>query len=407
MISFLRTASPRALTISAAAAVALLVGGPVIATGAGGNSTRPEPKPLAQALADAAAPKTFDGVTARISFTNNLLDSVDMGMSPSPLLGSGTGRLWASADGKVRIELQSNSGGGDVQMVADNNQAWMTMGDGSTVYRTVGTAKDKAYPKGRDEKRTPLTVKSIETAIKSIAGDVTISDPSPDNVGGQPAYTVTISPVDTSGLLAGARVSWAASNGAPLAIAFLAKGESDPVMDLRATDVTFGPVDASVFTMKPPSGAKITDLNLNQLAAKAKAQEAKGKASRGLKREKPVTGLARVQASVSFKITAPTSLAGLDRSNVVLIGKGRKAAVAVTFGTGMNSIAVIERPVEGKKTSKDDSGFELPTKQIAGLTVTELGTPLGSLAEFERGGVAFTVLGSVPLSKLESAVAGL
>jgi len=407
VIRFLRTASPKALTISAAAAVALLVAGPVIATGAGTDSSRPEPKPLAQALAGAAAPKTFDGVTARISFTNRLLDSVDMGMSPSPLLGSGTGRLWASADGKVRIELQSNSGGGDVQMVADNNQVWMTMGDGSTVYRTVGTAKDKAYPKRRDEKRTPLTVKSIQTAIKSIAGDVTISDPSPDNVGGQPAYTVTISPVDTSGLLAGARVSWASSNGAPLAIAILAKGQSDPVLDMRATDVTFGPVDASVFNMKPPAGAKITDVNLNELAAKAKAQEAKGKASQKLKRGKPVTGLAPVQASVSFRITAPAKLAGLDRSNVVLMGKGKKAAVAVTYGTGMNSIAVIQRPVEGKKAPADSSGFQLPTKQIAGLTVTELGTPLGAVAEFERSGVAYTVIGSVPLSNLESAIAGL
>jgi hypothetical protein len=131
------------------------------------------------------------------------------------------------------------------------------------------------------------------------------------------------------------------------------------------------------------------------------------KASRKLKRGKPVTGLVPVQASVSFKITAPAKLAGLDRSNVVLMGKGKKAAVAVTYGTGMNSIAVIQRPVEGKKKPKDGSGFELPTKQIAGLTVTELGTPLGAVAEFERSGVAYTVIGSVPLSNLESALAGL
>jgi len=378
-----------------------------MATGAGSNSARPTPKPLAQALADAAVPKTFDGVTARISFTNRLLDSVDMGMSPSPLLGSGTGRLWASPDGKVRVELQSNSGGGDVQLLADGNQVWVTMGDGSTVYRAVSDGKLGSDSKHPADKHTPLTVKSIETAIKSIAGDVTISDPSPDSIGGQPAYTVTISPVDSSGLLAGARVSWAASNGSPLAIAILAKGQSDPVMDLRATDVTFGPVEASVFEIKPPAGAKVTDVNLNQLAGKAKTKAAKGRSLSKLKRDKPVTGLAPVQASVGFKISAPATLAGLDRSNVVLIGKDKKAAVAVTYGTGMNSIAVIERPVDKKKATSDTNGLQLPTKQIAGITVTELGTSLGAVAEFERGGIAFTLLGSVPLSNLESAVAGL
>jgi len=406
MISFLRTASPRALTISAVAAVSLLVAGPVIATGAGRDSSRPAAKPLAQALVDSTAPTTFDGVTARVSFSNRLLDSVDRGEGASPLLGSGTGRLWASADGKVRVELQSSAGSGDVQLVADGKQAWVTMGDGSTVYRATWSGKpDPAESKA--EKRMPLTVQSIETAIKSVAGEVKVSDPVPDNVGGQPAYTVTIAPVDTSGLLAGVRVSWDSANGAPLAIAILAKGQTDPVLDLHATDVSFGPVDPSVFAIQPPAGAKITDVNLNDLAAKAKAEEAKAKGSRKAARAKAVTGLAAVQAAVGFKITAPAALGGLDRSNVVLIGKGSKAAVAVTYGTGMNAIAVIQRPASTKKAAADQSGIQLPTKQIGGVTVTEFGTALGAVAQFSRGGVEFTVLGSVPLSTVESAIAGL
>jgi len=329
-----------------------------------------------------------------------------MGEGASPLLGSGTGRLWASADGKVRVELQSSAGGGDVQLVADGKQAWVTMGDGSTVYRATWNGKpDPAETKA--EKRMPLTVKSIKTAIKSVAGEVKISDPVPDNVGGQAAYTVTITPVDTSGLFAGVRLSWGSANGAPLAIAILAKGQTDPVLDLHATDVSFGPVDPSVFAIQPPAGAKITDVNLNDLAAKAKAEKAKAKGSRKATRAKPVTGLDAVQAAVGFKITAPASLGGLDRSNVVLIGKGSKAAAAVTYGTGMNAVAVIQRPASTKKAAADQSGIQLPTKQIGGLTVTEFGTALGAVAQFSRGGVEFTVLGSVPLSTVESAIAGL
>lgn len=407
MIRFLRTASPKALALSAAVATALLVAAPMIATGAGTNGARPAAKPLSQALADASAPKSFEGVSARIAFSNRLLDSVDMGEGASPLLGSGTGRLWGSADGKVRVELQSSSGGGDVQLVADGKQAWITMGDGSTVYRATWTGKPDAAYKSKAEKHTPLTVKSIETAIKSVAGDVKLSEPVPDNIAGQPAYTVTATPVDTSGLLAGARISWASANGAPLAISILAKDQSQPALELRATEATFGPVDNSVFDIQPPAGAKITDVDVNDLAAKAKTEAAKAKAAGSKTPKRAITGLPAVTAAASFKVNAPASLAGRARSELVLLGKGKDAAVAVTYGTGMSAIALIERPAEAKKAPATDSSYQLPTTKIGAITATEIGTVLGAVAEFSLDGVDYTVIGSVPVSAIESAVAGL
>ena len=44
---------------------------------------------------------------------------------------------------------------------------------------------------------------------------------------------------------------------------------------------------------------------------------------------------------------------------------------------------------------------------IDGATGTELATPLGTIVSFERGGVAYTVAGSVPPVAAENAARGL
>ena len=407
MVTFLRTASTKVLVAASIGVSGLMIGGAMVATGAASNDAKPAPKPLAQALVDSRSNAAFEGVTARVTFSNRLIDSAVLPAGSDPLLGGGSGRLWADANGRVRIELQSDGGGGDVQIVADGKQVWVSHGPSSSVYRAVMPADTKRPVDSAKKDKTPPTVASIEKALTAVAGDVKISDPVPGNVGGRPAYTVTLEPTDTSGLLGGARISWDATNGAPLALAILAKGQADPVMDLRATDVNFGPIDSSVFAIQPPSDAKMTDIPVGDLLAKGKAAAAKAKAS-GVKRTKPVTGLKAVQAKVPFTIVAPATLAGRNRSQVVLVRMGKDRAALITYGTNMGSIVVIESATKTAKAAKGKgSGFELPTKKVAGLDITELGSALGSLATFSRDGITFAVAGSVTADTLESAISGL
>jgi hypothetical protein len=49
----------------------------------------------------------------------------------------------------------------------------------------------------------------------------------------------------------------------------------------------------------------------------------------------------------------------------------------------------------------------LPTADINGATAKVLDTPLGSVVTFERGGVSYTVLGSVPAEVTKTAASGL
>ena len=361
----------------------------MVATGAGSNDAKPAQKPLAKAVSDSLGSKVaFEGVSARVKFTNSLLDSSGITSGTDPVMGGGSGRFWADPDGRFRIELQSDGGGGDAQIVSDGKQVWVNYAMAGSWKATLPGEEKSKKGKGKDSEWPP-SVKAVAKAIKAISGDATVSGATPDNVGGRPAYTVQVSPKDTSGLFAGGKVSWDAENGAPLAVSILAKGESAPVLDMRATDVTFGPVDASVFSAAPPAGAKVVDL----AAAKAELKKEKGKS------KKPVTGRAAVQAKLGFDLAAPATLAGRKLERVMLVGEGKKAGAALAYGSGMDALLVVQMPDSGKKVGSGGDwggeGISLPTEKIGSVEAIKLGTPLGSAVSFVRNGVRFTVAGSV------------
>src|SRR6266480_1458392 len=161
----------------------------------------------------------------------------------------------------------------------------------------------------------------------------------PSDVAGRPAYTVRISPRHDGGLLGGAELAWDAVHGTPLRAAVFASGSSSPVLELKATDISFGPVSPSVFDIKPPAGAKVTNLSPPQRAAGHGHEAA------------PVTGAAAVAKRTQFKLAAPRKLAGLPRGGVRLISSGKDTGALVTYGRGLGGIAVIETPANGKQSS--------------------------------------------------------
>src|SRR6202453_5065701 len=125
MLRFLRTASTRRLLATIAGALALIVGGTAIAVAATDSGPVPKPQPLANAVHQALGAPKVTGISANISFTNNLIDSSDFtGQSADPILQGATGRLWLSDDGRLRIELQSDNG--DAQVVVDHRSFWIS-----------------------------------------------------------------------------------------------------------------------------------------------------------------------------------------------------------------------------------------------------------------------------------------
>ena len=389
--------------------VALIGGGAAVAVAALSTSAgAPPPKPLAQALHDGLAAPQVQGVTARIRFTNKLIDdaSVEGG---SALLKGATGRLWAT-EGHLRLELQSGSG--DVQIVADDRRFSVYDASSNTVYK--GTLPREGTPAAKQDERDKAheipTVAKIQDWLNHAMRDASVSGAIPGTVAGQPTYTVRVGPKHDGGLLGAGELAWDAVRGLPLRAAVYAQGSDSPVLELTATDITYGPVPASDFAVGPPSGAKVVQVRQPSASDARRGEAAKRRAHQ----RRRVHGLSAVQAAVPFKLSAPDKLVGLPRREVKLLDWGGKPAALVGYGENLGGVAVIERalqqtqPAAGRNSGERRRGeVRLPSISINGATGTELATALGTVVSFERGGVSYTVIGSVPPAAAEAAARGL
>jgi outer membrane lipoprotein-sorting protein len=404
---------PTSRLIALFAAAALIVGGgTAVAVAVTSTAPKPPAKALPQAIHDALGAPAVKGVTATISFTNKLIDDSSI-QGGNALLKGATGRLWATKN-QLRLELQSGGGGGDSQLVVNDRTWWAYDASSNTVYRgTLPAHKADKADKAKADHGIP-TVADITKKLNEAAKNAVLSGAIPSTVGGQSAYTLRVGPKHDGGLLGAIEVGWDAVNGVPLRAAVYAQGSNTPVLELSATDVKFGNVPASDFAVAPPSNAKVVKVSQPSGANTAEAKSKANGAKRRAKAASKVHGLAAVDAAVPFKLSAPAKLAGLPRQGAQLLDWGGHPAALVTYGQNLGGIAVIERQTDPKKAKqsqapkgKADGEGRLPTLSINGATGTELATALGTVVQFDRGGVSYTVIGSVPPQAAEAAARGL
>src|ERR1700722_3702965 len=134
-MKYLRTVSTQRLLATIAALIAVIGGGTAIAVAAGGNGPVPKREPLAQAIHQALGARAVTGISARIQFTNNLIDSTDIQGPKDPILQGGSGRLWLSmvpGDHRLRLELQSDNG--DAQVLVGNGSFTVYDPQSNTAY---------------------------------------------------------------------------------------------------------------------------------------------------------------------------------------------------------------------------------------------------------------------------------
>ena len=103
--------------------------GPAAASRSPRPSTRPPARP------------TVTGISARITFTNNLIASTDL-QGSDPILTGASGRLWLSTTShRMRLELQGQNG--DAQVVVDNGAFSIYDPTSNTVYKgTLPSSSD-------------------------------------------------------------------------------------------------------------------------------------------------------------------------------------------------------------------------------------------------------------------------
>jgi outer membrane lipoprotein-sorting protein len=355
------------------------VGATALALAVGAGPT-PPPKPLAVAVHDALSAPKADGVSARIQLTNHLIEGASLASSggeanqlaSSPLLSGGSGRLWIGSNGHARLELQSEKG--DTQILYDGHTASLYDASTNTLYRytpppqsgseqSQGATSDSG-PTGASTDRNKIpSVAEIEEGIAHAGKHADISGATPTDVAGQAAYTVRVSPRENGGLIGGAELSWDAVHGAPLRAAVYSTTSAAPVLELAATEVSYGPVDSSTLDFTPPANAKVEEVTLPM---------EHGSGSSG----SPSSDSSRPHVS--------------------------------THGKGLAAIALVESPVKAGERESAGSQLEgLQKVNVNGVSASELPTALGTLLTFERSGVRYLLAGSVTPASIQAFARGL
>ncbi|TMK40647.1 MAG: hypothetical protein E6G56_07065 [Actinobacteria bacterium] len=417
-MSLLRRIPTPRLLLLCAAVLAFSAGVTAIASALTAGGPVPAAESLAVAIRQAIDARPVPGITARIEYTNHLIDPgvVDTrGLPGNPLLNGATGRLWLAPGHGLRLELQSSRG--DSQLVVHDGAFWAYDAGSNTAYQGSLPRRDGAAGKPK-ERHAPPSLAVIQRHIDELSKHANVSGAQPGDVAGRPAYTVSVSPRANPGLIGPAQLAWDAVRGIPLRVALYARGSDQPVLELKVTDISFGRVPASVFAVTPPAGAKVVEVKRpNAATARAKARERRGRTA-GRRHPAPVSGLDAVQAKLPFRLSAPDSVAGQARNDVKLFTIGNKPVAVVGYGEGLGGIAVIERAAAPAKpgssapaASSDGGDGEhrggLPAVSINGASGHELSTALGTLVTFQRGGVDYVVVGSVTQATAESAARAL
>jgi outer membrane lipoprotein-sorting protein len=342
-----------------------------------GSGPTPPAKPLAQAIHDALGGTGGDqiqGVSASVTLTDHLLEGANLAsgehggasspegeLTSNPLITGASGRLWIAKDGDVRLELQSQQG--DTQVIYDGHTVTVYDAASNTLYRYTPPAGEggsgSGHPSGSGDHEVPSVAK-IEEAIADLSKHADVSGATPTDVAGQPAYTVRVSPNEGGSLFGGVELSFDADHGVPLRAAVYSSTSGSPVIELAASEISYGPVASSVFDINPPSDAKVEE---------ATAPSGGEHAASAHTADKP-------------KIT--------------------------TSRHGPATIGVLESKVEKDARGGGGESLEgLPKVEIDGVSAEELRTELGTLLSFERNGVRYLLAGSVTPAAIEEVARGL
>ena len=411
---YLRTISTRRLLATIAGLVIAIAGGTAIAVAATSGGPVPKPEPLATAIHQAITDKAPAGITADIKFTNNLISSTSIAGITDPLLTGATGRLWLTK-GHFRLELQADTG--DAQVVADRSGFWVYDPSSNTVYRgswsALGMHRGR-HAAGPHEHAGMPTVADIQKVLNRLAAHIDISPATPTDVAGQAAYRVAVSPKHDGGLLGDVQLAWDAVKGIPLDFSIYAAGNPTPVIELQATGISYGAIDPSSFAVTPPTGAKVVRVATGHAGATPGLPSGRERHGRHV--------VLRRVVHLPFTLDAPATLGGLTKQSVKELDWGGSPAALVLYGKGLGGIAVIERRLtssaghglplgaagsSGGPSSSGGPALHLPTVSIGGATGQELDTSLGSVLSFDRGGLSYTLIGSVPAAAIEAAARDL
>jgi hypothetical protein len=371
---WVRTASTARLVAVGAAIAVVFVAANAFAALDTGGAKPPPPATLAELTLSELGSSEPEGISANFRYVNSLVPTTSLipqasaGGSSLPLVTGADGRLWYSA-GRLRLEFQTRQG--DTQLVVHGTHALMYDASDGTAF--AATLPSIATLGGL---RTGLA--GATQLLGRLRSSLRISQPVPGVTAGRPSYTVQLAPVERSGLLTRVSLAVDADTGTPLRLEVYGRGQGKPLVAFALSNIRYGPVDPSVFKLQLPFGMQPV----------------------------PVRFGSPPSLGATVDCTAPAQLGGLPLQSC------REASRAdelpgrlLVYGHSFGSVVVLEQPGGG-----DPGGGLwglLPSVSVSGADGRELVTPLGTLIRFARGGITYTVVGSLPRPVVEAVARGL
>ena len=316
-----------------------------------------------------------------------------------PILSGATGRLWLSARHRLRLELQSDNG----RMPRSSST---TAPSGSTT--RPRTRSTRARCRGRGQAGT----QGHEQGIPSIAADPEASDRAraarqPDRR--DPGRR------RRAGGLHGPRLAQARRRPARRRRARLGRDQGRPAavrrLRARTRQLAGARAEGDRHLLRQGAGRR----SFKVVAAVGRQDRPGRHAGKAHANAKPAASARRTAGTATSpapqpsprscrsRSSRPTTLVGLPRRVVSLLDWGGHPGRAGLLRAeprrrrGDRAAAHGQAPRRRRSASGGDHrGLSLPTVSINGATGQELDTALGTVVRFTRGGVAYTVLGSVP-----------
>jgi outer membrane lipoprotein-sorting protein len=237
-------------TVAAAISVAGAVGLGLLAVPAGADaqpSLPPvDPEELVRSVLAADA-----GPLAGAVEMDNALGLPALPGVPQAANGTSTARIWSDGDRRGRVQLPTDSG--ERTLVADGETFWSW----NSADRTVTRAPQDEHER---DGGTADPGAAAREALAALRPTSEISVDGTAEVAGRAAYELVLAPAASERtLLREVRVAVDAEHRMPLRLTVLGTGSPDPAVQVRFTDIQFGPQDPELFRFAPPPGATVED----------------------------------------------------------------------------------------------------------------------------------------------------
>ena len=439
--------------VIAVVVVLAVVGVAVAVAGAGSTANLPAISASDLLAKMAQAKGTVTSVSGEISWKNGLFGELSSaggigggnGMpAQSPLLASGSGRIWVSEDG-VRVESQG--GGGDQVAGVDkaSQQAWTydSSTDTAKVWKLTGDLPAEAQtPMPSPSMMTPATITAV---LEQLAPYARVDVAGQGTVAGRPVYLLRMTPAATDTALGAVQASIDGETMLPLRLEVFSASGGPAVLQSGFDSISYGAVDPSLYAFTPPAGAKVTTKSYDAAELQKKMQERQGAVPQGDKAgtEDQHKALARtalltvpeVQKLVDFQVASaqgytarpfqwgyvfldglPVNAAGNPLFDLAKMGLGEAAGTGagadaakmgpvsvLLYGKGFGSIVLAQT----KTTPELDKQLkQLPalvgTATLNGAPVRSLTTALGGVYIWQQGDTTLVAAGMVPAADLQA-----